>query len=55
MQLSRALSLYLSLPLSLARSVQQFIWPVPLDVDQTGLHEDLRAEWAALLAAATCK
>eukprot|EP00802_Teleaulax_amphioxeia_P022507 Tamp_22961.p1 GENE.Tamp_22961~~Tamp_22961.p1 ORF type:complete len:320 (+),score=59.05 Tamp_22961:3-962(+) len=35
--------------------VQQFIWPVPLDVDQTGLHEDLRAEWAALQAAAKCK
>ena len=32
--------------------VQQFIWPVPIDPGATHWHEDVRKEWAAILAAA---
>ena len=31
--------------------VQQFIWPVPIDLS-AGVHDDVRAEWTALLASA---
>jgi hypothetical protein len=33
--------------------VQQFIWPVPIDPSDAHWHEDVRKEWAAILAAAT--
>jgi len=30
--------------------VQQFVWPVSVDPDAAGLHEDVRREWVALLS-----
>ena len=32
--------------------VQQFIWPVSIDPSTSDVHEDVRAEWSALLACA---